>query len=811
VANPKTEITQAAPQLLIRTRRSDRVLLAGTNYRIGRDPSSDIVVADPRVSWWHAVLRADGATWVLEDFSSTNGTFFGPVRVSRLVIRTSFVVRLGNADDGPLLRFEPQLAAAPVRRVVPVPRTERAPRHTPPRSRPEEPGLPENQFMPSVDRRPSARMPLLVQALHIGRAPDNGLVIDDLSVSRRHAELRKSHSGRYQIIDLGSHNGTFVNGARVDQAELAEEDIVAIGHVTFRLADGELRQYVDAGDVSLEARGLRVQLGSGKVLLDSVGFPIPERCLLGIIGPSGAGKSTLLGALTGMRPADSGSVLYDNRDLYSHYAELRHRIGLVPQDNIMHAQLTARRALSYAAELRFPGDTSKHERTQRVCGVMEELGLTRHADTRADRLSGGQRKRVNVALELLTKPSLLFLDEPTSGLDPGLDKSVMEQMRDLAHGGRIVVVVTHSVDNLDTCDRLLVLVPGGKVAYYGPPEKGLAYFGKARWAEVFQAFEAEPDRDWAAEFGRSREHARYVSGPALQRPAPAARPGGTTPIPAPPPRRGSIGQLSTLARRYLRVIGADRGYLMFMALLPVILGSLIRLVPSPEGLAGGAGMNGDAEELLLVLVISACLAGMANSVREFVKERAIYVREHAAGVSAGTYLASKVLVLGVISAVQALLVVGIGLGGRRLPPSGAFLTTLPFAELLLAAALLSFVSMCLGLLVSSLVSTSEKAMPVLVLVTMVQVVLSGDVFPLAGMAGLSQLSWVSPSRWGMGALAATTRLNILNPPIGGKPDPLWQHNPHIWLFNMGIQIGLGLVFILLAWRRLGRISPGQRK
>jgi ABC transport system ATP-binding/permease protein len=813
VANPATEISRAAPQLLVRMRRSDRVLLAGIDYRIGRDPSADIVVADPRVSWWHAVLRADGATWVLEDSGSTNGTFLGPERMSRLVISTSFVVRLGNADDGPLLRVEPQFAGAPGPRVVPAPRAEAAHRSDPPPGRPEKSALGESQLMPSVDRRPTARTPLLVQAMRIGRTPDNELVIEDLSVSRRHAELRKSLGGGYEIIDLGSHNGTFVNGARVDQAELAEADIVAIGHATFRLAGGELREYVDTGDVSLEARDLRVQVGGGKVLLDRVSFPIPERCLLGVIGPSGAGKSTLLGALTGMRPADSGTVLYDNRDLYSHYAELRHRIGLVPQDNIMHAQLTARRALSYAAELRFPGDTSKHERTRRVCEVMEELGLTRHADTRADRLSGGQRKRVNVALELLTKPSLLFLDEPTSGLDPGLDKSVMEQMRDLAHDGRTVVVVTHSVDNLDTCDRLLVLVPGGKIAYYGPPEEGLAYFGKARWAEVFQAFEAEPGRDWAAEFRVSRECAHYVTGPSSQRPTRAARPRGGAPAPPvlPPRRRGRIRQLSTLARRYLRVIAADRGYLLFTALLPIVLGALIRLVPSPEGLGGGTGTNGDAEELLLVLVISACLAGTANSVREFVKERAIYVRERAAGLSAGSYLASKILVLGVISVIQALLVVGIGLGGRRLPPSGSLLTTLPFAELLLAVAVLSFVSMCLGLLVSSLVSTSEKAMPVLVLFTMVQVVLSGAVFPLAGMAGLSQLSWLSPSRWGMGALASTTRLNVLNPVMGNNPDPLWQHTPHIWLMDMGLQIALGLVFILVARRRLGRPSPGQRR
>ena len=147
----------------------------------------------------------------------------------------------------------------------------------------------------------------------------------------------------------------------------------------------------------------------------------------------------------------------------------------------MHTQLTTQRALQYGAELRFPPDTGAEERSARVDEVMGELGLTRHADTRADKLSGGQLKRVNVALELLTKPSLLFLDEPTSGLDPGLDKSVMEQMRDLAHDGRTVIVVTHSVANLDVCDRLLVLVPGGRVAYFGPPTKGLQYFGEPGW------------------------------------------------------------------------------------------------------------------------------------------------------------------------------------------------------------------------------------------------------------------------------------------------------------------------------------------
>jgi ABC-type multidrug transport system ATPase subunit len=316
-------------------------------------------------------------------------------------------------------------------------------------------------------------MPLPPKSMRIGRVPDNDLVLPDLEVSRHHAELRKSATGSYEIVDLGSHNGTFVNGQRVSRHMLTEQDLVGIGHSTFRLADGELRQFVDEGDISFSAHDLVVKVGGGKILLDHVSFPIPEKCLLGIIGPSGAGKSTLLGALTGMRPADTGTVLYDSRDLYQHYAELRYRIGLVPQESVLHTQLTARRALQYSAELRFPADTKPAERDHRVDEVMGELGLTKHAATRADRLSGGQLKRVNVAQELLTKPSLLFLDEPTSGLDPGLDKSVMEQMRDLAHDGRTVIVVTHSVDNLDTCDRLLVLVPGGRIAFYGPPGRGI--------------------------------------------------------------------------------------------------------------------------------------------------------------------------------------------------------------------------------------------------------------------------------------------------------------------------------------------------
>jgi hypothetical protein len=439
--------------------------------------------------------------------------------------------------------------------------------------------------------------------------------------------------------------------------------------------------------------------------------------------------------------------------------------------------------------------------------VIDELALTAHCGTRTGAMSGGQQKRVNVALELLTKPSLLFLDEPTSGLDPGLDKSVMELMSGLAKDGRTVIIVTHSVANLGVCDRLLVLVPGGRVAFYGPPAEGLRYFGKTEWAEVFQAFDAEPDRDWAGDFRRSPYYAEHVAGGLAQRVPEGAResPG------RPPSPRGPLKQVSTLCRRYLAVIASDRSYLAVLGIMPIVIGLLLRAVPSPEGLAGKPGTNGDAESLLLVLIIGACFIGAANSVRELVKERSIYARERAAGLSSGTYLFSKIIVLGIISGIQALLLVVLGLTGRQMPAHGSLLKSAPLVEIILAIVVLSLASMALGLLVSSLVSTSEKAMPLLVMLAIAQVILSGGVLPLNGKIGLNQLSWIAPSRWGFASTASTVKLNVISPPVSGLPDPVWEHKPAVWLMDMGLMVLLALIFTIIAWRRLVGLSPGRKR
>ncbi|MGN6794042.1 MAG: FHA domain-containing protein [Streptosporangiaceae bacterium] len=871
---PESAHSPAGSVLLVRTPDAERSLAAGRSYYIGRDPQSDIVVNDSRVSWRHAVLRQDGSDWLLEDVGSTNGTFQGRDRVQRVAISESCAVRLGHPDDGPAMSCS---VAAPARQaegaqagMVAPTRYAESPPAAPPAPPPNpavnrvagdagyagappvdgharaaqgagyadaapagadyaggppgggygaprggygdgapggaaSAGPPVPRPRSSMERMPSAVLRLPTTLLRIGRAQDNQVVIADLSVSRYHAELRRNPRGGYTIVDLGSHNGTFVNGQRVESAPVTERDIINIGPATYRLVGEELQEFLDTGEISFIAKDLTVTLPSGRTLLDHVSFPLGERCFMGVIGPSGAGKSTLLGALTGTAPATGGQVLYDGRDLYTNYAQLRHRIGLVPQENILHTQLTARRGLGYAAELRFPRDTSKAERSHRIDEVLDELALTRHADTKAAAMSGGQQKRVNVALELLTKPSLLFLDEPTSGLDPGLDKSVMEQMRDLAHDGRTVIVVTHSVANLNLCDQLLVLVPGGKIAYFGPPQEGLRHFNQPGWAEVFQAFESEPNRDWAGEYRNSIYYQQYVA-VGMENPV-AIQGRGAQAAAAAPKTSNRFAQMSTLVRRYSAVLASDRGFLYLLVGVVLGLGILVRAFPLPNG--GFVGPNNDgAQSALLILVLCACFSGALNAIREIVKERPIYARERGTGLSAGAYLASKVIVLGVISAFQAILLVAIGLAGKNFPPKGSALP-IPLLEIAIAIALVAVVSMVIGLFTSSMVSTAERAMPLVFLLVMIQVVTTGGIFAIHGTAGLEQIAWFTPSRWGFAGAASTVDLNVIAPK-GSTVDPLWNHTSHAWLIDIGAMIALLLFYSVLTWWRLLKLGPLKR-
>jgi ABC-type multidrug transport system permease subunit len=401
-------------------------------------------------------------------------------------------------------------------------------------------------------------------------------------------------------------------------------------------------------------------------------------------------------------------------------------------------------------------------------------------------------------MELLTKPSLLFLDEPTSGLDPGMDRSVMHMLRGLADDGRTVIVVTHSVLSLDVCDRLLVLAPGGRIAYYGPPDEALAFFGFEQWPEAFEAFERDTDRDWAGDFRASPLHRRYITDATAQ----PLLDGSAQVAVAPPPRPRSRGaQLGTLIRRYAAALGADRTFLAIMIALPFVMGAMAR------ALAGSKLTQETAMNALLILCVGGVLTGAANAVRELVKERVIYQRERAVGLSRSAYLKSKVVVLGTITVLQAIVLTLVALLGVDLnAPGGKGVLMPPLIEITVAVALLAFTAMMLGLLVSTLVRKEEVTMPLLVLLAIVQVVFCGALLKLHGVPGLEQLSWIVPSRWALGAMVGTVGLARIVPgELTG--DPLFKHSAGVWLLNVGMLVVLSAVFGYAVSRLLRRHEP----
>lgn len=859
---------RGVPELVLELNGRTWTLDPSRSYTLGRDPQGDLVIDDARVSWRHATISWGGRSWVIEDHGSTNGTYLQGQRIHQVEIGPGSAVNLGNATDGPRLNLAaagapaarqqaPQPQAQQVQQAPhAVPQQQAAPQpvqqpahQAPPQQAQQQWQQPaaQQQMPPQVQQAPHAvpqqppqasyqkpadvqgaapvhgdRSPTtfhqlaLDRVMRIGRALENELVVSDLQVSRHHAEFHATPDGRFQIRDLGSHNGTYVNGQPIPKggtAVLGPNDIVGVGHSTFRIVGNQLEEFVDTGAVSFSARHLTVTVDGGKQILKDVTFGVPEKSLIGVIGPSGSGKSTLLKALTGYRPADQGDVLYDNRSLYKQFAELRQRIGLVPQDDILHKELTVQKALRYAAKLRFPGDTATAEREARISEVLRELKLDIHKEKKVTSLSGGQRKRVSVALELLTKPSLIFLDEPTSGLDPGMDRDVMQLLRGLADDGRTVLVVTHSVAELALCDKLLVMAPGGSVAYFGPPDEALNFFGYSTWADVFSAFENYRDYDWAGRWKGSQHYQMYaaeidaVAAQPVQMPQHAQQA-----MTRPPKPQGWGSQLWTLIRRYVSVIASDKGFLALMVILPAVLGGVSAVIPATYGLAPPtppARFNGAAGTIMLILTVGMCFSGAANSVRELIKERVIYERERATGLSRSAYLMSKVIVLGLITAFQGVIICGIGFTPRKMPAEGLIMP--PALELCLVVIALGLTSMMVGLVISSLVKTAEKTMPLLVMFAIVQVVFTGVLFQVYDSPGLEQFAWLMPSRWAIGGAATTLDLGHLMAPWDPKNptdlDPLWEHSAGQWGFDIGVLLLMTAVLGVLVARLLRRHEP----
>lgn len=592
--------------------------------------------------------------------------------------------------------------------------------------------------------------------LRIGRAPDNDIVIsDDLTVSRYHAELRQLPSA-VELADLRSRTGTFVDGRRISRVALRPGQFVRIGRRLFTLEGRRLVEFRD-DTATLAARDLVVEVEGGRRLLDGVSFVAEPRQVIAVIGPSGAGKSTLMRALTRPSSLSGGQVLYNGQDLAGTLEDVRSRMGVLPQDDIIHPQLRTEQALAYAAALRFSSDTTAAERRQRVHQVLADLDLDapQHARLPIERLSGGQRKRASLALELLTRPALLLCDEPTTGLDLHREREVMQLFRTLADGGRTVIVITHSVASLDLCDRVLCLAPGGKPAYFGPPDRALGYFGVTDWVQLFGLL--DQPRDWRSQFLASADFEHYVARPiAAQQAVPPLGGSGRRPR-----RASTVSQLTTLSRRNAAVIAGNRSHALLLAAQAPLIGLLIVAALGRANLApGGLGSSTSPRALALVLALSAVAIGLVNSCREIVRERPIYQREHAVGLSRSAYLASKVVTLGVLVLVQAALLALVVLPGQKGPPDALFVDP-PVLELTLILFATGFAAVAMGLAVSALVGSDAAALVAVPVLLVAQLVLGGGFLVVDGRPVLEQVAWTTPTYWGTRALAASADVKTL--------------------------------------------------
>ncbi len=628
-------------------------------------------------------------------------------------------------------------------------------------------------------------------AITIGRASDNDIVVRDVLASRRHATLVQTPIGT-EIRDT-SINGTFVNGIRVGSAILTEDNVVTIGNVDLVYRDGTLIPHSEAATRTggLEVRNVKYVVDNGKQLLDDISLTARPGTLTAVIGGSGAGKSTLARLIAGYARPTSGSVGFEGHDIHAEYASLRSRIGMVPQDDVVHRQLTVNQALGYAAELRLPPDTGKADRAKVVAKVLDELDLTKHAETRVDKLSGGQRKRASVALELLTGPSLLILDEPTSGLDPALDYQVMTMLRQLADAGRVVIVVTHMLSYLDTCDQLLLVAPGGKTAYCGPPDQIGAAMGTTNWAKILTKVGADPDEANRRFLAQSEAQKRP------QKLMPADEPGDL----GEPVHTSVRRQISTIARRQVRLVVSDRAYFVFLALLPFILGALSLTVPGNTGFHIAdphTGAPDEAAQILSLLLPAAAFMGTALTIRDLVGERAIFQREQAVGLSTTAYLLAKTAVFCGFAILQSAITTMIVVVGKGAPTQGAVLfghsTVAATFELFTTVAAACVASAILGLAISSLARSHEQIMPLFVVSVMAQLVLCGGMVPVTGRLGLDQLSFATPARWGYAAAASTVDLRTLVPGSLVPADRFWQHTSKIWLLDMGMLAALSLFY-----------------
>ncbi len=603
-------------------------------------------------------------------------------------------------------------------------------------------------------------MSLIIQKLKLkslitlGRSVDCDIVFKSQSVSQFHATIEKIESNKYIIKDTNSENGVFVNGKKIHGPEIiSKTDAVYIGRYRFSIEAGPENL---SNETAIRVDNIIVSSNKGffkqkkETYLHSTTLEIQKQSLVAILGPSGCGKSTLLKALCGDSKADKGNVYIFGLELEENIEYLKTQIGYVPQDDIVHGDLTVIESLYYAARLRLPNLT-RLEIDKKINDVLTLLNIIEIKFKKVNKLSGGQRKRVCIGVELLSEPQILFLDEPTSPLDPQTISDFLEALKNLTLKGTTIVMVTHKPEELQNMDKAIFMAEGGQVVYYDNSDSFLDYFGVIEPVQVYPNLIGDSSILWKKKYKTLSNHSEIID---------------TSRIKLDIVKTDCLSQYFWLVKRYFKIKTSDKKNFIWLIGQAIIIPCLISILYDSFSIS-----------VCFFIVISSLWFGTNNSVREIISEEKIFKRERMFNQKIYPYLLSKLTVLTFISIIQSFLFTLILYYRFNLKDS-----LIPMNEpklFFLWIILLSIIASLLGLVLSAFVKSTEKAMTILPLTLLPQILFAGIIVPIKSI-WIELLSYLSFSRWGTEG-AALIQKNVAVPQYQIKPgslyiDPLTNKN-----------------------------------
>lgn len=677
---------------------------------IGRDiASNDIVLSASFVSKEHGKIKLIGNRAYYADLGSTNGTYIEDSGAHKLLRKNQKYYYL---QDGTILKIKYQEQSILL--------------------------LYTNNLAKGVWRKYSIEIP----EIRIGRSVDNDIVLSQPSVSRIHAILKKKDNS-YEIIDNNSMNGVLVNsipvvGARV----LKDKDIIQIFNSKLIFTNCAIYYKNSMQGISLDVRNINKFVGRNrKQILTNVNCEIDSNEFVAIIGGSGAGKSTLMNAISGFDKQVEGEVYCNGISLRQQFNSLKNLIGYVPQQDIIYENLTLRRMLYYTAKMKMPPDTGKREIQKRIDDVLKMVELQEHQNTYIRKLSGGQKKRASIAVELLADPSLFFLDEPTSGLDPGTEKKLMQTLSKLSKSqGKTIIMVTHTTQNLHLCDKVIFMGPGGRLCFCGTTEQAKMFFDTDDLVNIYNMIAEDPAM-WAQQFANCVENEEEQ-----------AQDSGR--IDMNRKSANAFRQMRILTSRYAELIWNDKQRMIMLFLQPVLIAALLALVAADDVFEIFDG----TKSILFALSCAGIWIGLFNSIQEICKERVILKREYMANLKLSSYMMSKYVVQVMIGFIQAFLIILVFTLAVGKPEQGIFFKN-PLFEMFVLFWLTILSSMAIGFVISGLVKSGDKAMTIAPFLLIIQLLFSGILFELKGIG--SKLSYLTVSKWSVEGFGRIAHLNNL--------------------------------------------------